>query len=329
MEDTKIHLVKASFLAQFKEAMESCGASPEKYLKKVKLPAQITDAESLLPVRPFYQLINMFAIEEHVPNFGSIVAQTTPWHKVASLGPLIKKSQNLRILLERFCQVSNGQSSSTNFTFVETESESRFCYINTLDYHGDVQMEFYRITSMIQLVQLASGACWRPNTIHLMMPENTLTSYCTLLNSSEIIFSQPVSSISIPLDQLALPVHIDIPGRVSTETVRQAHRHIEYVESVRQIINSYSLTGGITIEDLAHITDQSIRTVQRRLKSAGLSFNQIVNEARYLHASDKLLNSDLSLSEIARLLGYSDPAHFSRAFRRWSGLSPSAFAKQK
>ncbi len=309
--------------------MESCGVSAEHYFRKVKLPPVINDPESLLPVKSFYQLINMFAIDENVPDFGSIVARTTPWHRVESLGPLIKNSHNLKDLLERFCQVSSGQSSSVNFTFAETESESRFCYTNTLDYHGDVQMEFYRITSMVQLVQLATGAGWRPKTIRLLMSETTLVDSSPMLKSSKIIFTQSISSISVPLDRLGLPVHIEIPEGVPPDSRKQADRHIDYADSIRQIIDSYALTGGLTIDDLAYINDQSVRTVQRRLRLVGLNFNQLVNEAKFRLARDKLHSSDLSVSEIARLLGYSDPAHFSRAFRRWSGLSPSAFGRQK
>jgi len=329
MKKSQIHLVKASFLAQFITAMKQCGASPGHYLKKVKLPLQITDPESLLPIAPFYQLINMFALEKQVPNFGSIVAQITPWHMVDSLGPLISRSRNLRSLLQRFCEIANGQSSSVNFSFIENKTESRFCYNNSLNYYGDVQMEFYRLTSMVQLVQLATGASWRPRTIHLLMPEASLISTCPLLNSSELVFLQAISSISIETEKLDLPVSMEIPGEASPTAGVHALRHIEYTKSVRQIIESYSLTPGFRIEDLAQINGHSVRSVQRRLKLAGLNFNQLNNEARYRHASAKLCNSDLSVAQVANLMGYADPAHFSRAFRRWSGISPAEFRKRK
>ena len=320
MEKSHIHLVKASFLAQFITAMKQCGASPEHYLKKVKLPLRITDNEGLLPIAPFYQLINIFALEEQVPNFGSMVAQITPWHEVTSLGPLISNSRNLRSLLQRFCQVANGQSSSVNFSYTESETESRFRYTNSLDFYGDVQMEFYRLTSMIQLVQLATGASWRPETIHLLMPETSLINTCPLLNASKLVFSQPVSSVFVEREKLELSVSLEIPEKPLGTPAVHALKHIEYAKSVRQIVDSYSLTPGFRIEDLAQINGQSVRSVQRRLKLAGLNFNQLNNEARYRHAREKLGNSDLSVAEVARLMGYSDPAHFSRAFRRWSGI---------
>ncbi len=46
-----------------------------------------------------------------MPDFGSFVAQTTPWHKVMSLGPLIESSKDLGSLLHRFCDIASSQSS--------------------------------------------------------------------------------------------------------------------------------------------------------------------------------------------------------------------------
>ena len=115
-------MVKAAFLMQFKTTMENCGVSPDYYFKKVNLPTEVSDPESLLPLKPFFQLINVVAINEKMPDFGTFVAQTTPWHKVHSLGPLIEKSDNLQQLLQTFCDIASGQSSIVKFTLVDQGS---------------------------------------------------------------------------------------------------------------------------------------------------------------------------------------------------------------
>jgi len=325
MPDRNIHLVKAAFHAQFKKAMELRGITASYYFKKFKLPVEIDDPESLLPLKPFFQLINVLAIDEEMPDFGSFVAQTTPWHQVLSLGPLIENSKNLGSLLRTFCDIASSQSSLVKFTLVDEGTSSWFCYSDVPIDKGDIQMELYRITSMIQLVQLASGPGWLPEFVSLNMPWNASVKDCPSITKSTICYSQVDSAISIPTGLLNLPVQVEIPNSLVQDTVKNASQYSEFAASVRQIIDGYVLTGSMTIENLAHLTDQSVRTLQRRLKSAGLNFNLLTNEARYRHATDKLLNSTLSVAEIARLLGYSDPAHFSRAFRRWSGVSPSEF----
>ncbi len=327
MPDRDIHLVKAAFHAQFKKAMELRGISSNLYFKKFKLPVEIHDPESLLPLKPFFQLINILAIDEEMPDFGSFVAQTTPWHHVMSLGPLIESSKNMGSLLQTFCNIASSQSSLVKFTLADEGTGHYFCYSDRPIYTGDIQMELYRITSMIQLIQLASGTGWTPEIIRLNMAENTAVNDCPLIRKSTLCYSQVDSAISIPSRLLTLPVQMDIPGSLGLGAERNARRFAEYAYSVRQIIDSYTLVGSMTIEDLAWLTDQSVRTLQRRLKSAGLNFNEMINESRYRHACDKLRNSNMPINEIAKLLGYSDAAHFSRAFRRWSGVSPSEFIK--
>ena len=71
----------------------------------------------------------------------------------------------------------------------------------------------------------------------------------------------------------------------------------------------------------------SARTLQRRLTDNGLKFNELINEAKFAHAKDKLQDVQVPISQVAESLGYSDAAHFTRAFHRWSGGSPTTYRK--
>lgn len=66
----------------------------------------------------------------------------------------------------------------------------------------------------------------------------------------------------------------------------------------------------------------SVRTLQRRLLAAGLTYSHVLQEARCAAAREMLMDHQRRISEVARRLGYSDPAHFTRAFRRWMGCAP-------
>ena len=325
MKDSTIHMVKSAFHTPFKVAMEACGVSADYYFKKVKLPTEVEDPESLLPTKPFFQLINMVAIDESLPGFGSIVAQTTPWHKIASLAPLIEQSKNLKELLETFCEIASQQSSHGNFSLIDNDSHFRFSYTGSPLVKGDIQMELYRITSMIQLTQLACDAQWRPDTIHLNQPSSSVVEASPLLSSSKINFSKPDSSISIPGELLQLPVQLDIPKKRTTKKNADADDNIDFANSIRNIINTYSLTKNISIEETAEIVEMSVRTLQRRLSDHGLRFNELLNEAKFTHAKMKLKTTEMPIMEIARSLGYSDAAHFTRAFHNWCGTTPTKY----
>ncbi len=69
----------------------------------------------------------------------------------------------------------------------------------------------------------------------------------------------------------------------------------------------------------------SVRTLQRRLASVGCTYRRMLDECRREQAEFALQRGIPSVTEISQRLGYSDPAHFVRAFRRWTGQAPTHF----
>jgi len=70
-----------------------------------------------------------------------------------------------------------------------------------------------------------------------------------------------------------------------------------------------------------------VRTLQRRLKDAGVSYNDLQNDVRKTLALNLLENETLALAEIAFSLGYSEVSAFNHAFRRWVGQSPGHYRR--
>ena len=70
------------------------------------------------------------------------------------------------------------------------------------------------------------------------------------------------------------------------------------------------------------------RTLQRRLKDQGVEFKALVDDTRRLFALPYLRNRNHTLAEIAYLLGYSEVSAFNRAFRRWTGSTPSDYRRR-
>ena len=324
MKSNSIPLVKAAFKQQFVIAMINNGLSPDHYLEKVGLPIHDQDdPESLIPVRPFYHLINLIAINESIPDFGAQVAEITPWHKVKSLAPLISSSLNLEDLLIKFCAIAPSQRSHVNFLLEEDEAGMWFSYTGKAIMANDVQMELYRITSMIQLVQLATGSGWHPKQTQLMMSKTKNVQACDLISKSEISFSHNRSAISIPRILLKLPVRLDIS--VTHQDNAKYDIDADFVDTLRNIIAIYISNKSCKIDLIASAIGIPVRTLQRRLKHYNLCFSDLLNQVKFDIAKDRLTNSCLSIMEIAFQLGYTDPAHFTRAFHRWAGISPSQF----
>ena len=83
--------------------------------------------------------------------------------------------------------------------------------------------------------------------------------------------------------------------------------------------------GRTDIEGAAAKLGIGTRTFQRRLNGEGLSYNHLLSTCLKTRATDLLAESKLTVADIADALGYSSQTHFSRAFKRWAGVSPGKF----
>ena len=108
-------------------------------------------------------------------------------------------------------------------------------------------------------------------------------------------------------------------------TARDTARHL------RKVIGALMEKGRCQpdIQSVAALMNTSVRTLQRRLREIGLTYAGIVQQARCAEARQMLKDGGRNIGEIARALGYSDHAHFTRAFQRWTGVTPHAFRRRR
>ncbi|MDO6443688.1 AraC family transcriptional regulator [Marinobacter sp. 2_MG-2023] len=92
----------------------------------------------------------------------------------------------------------------------------------------------------------------------------------------------------------------------------------------------HQLTQGITRQDMvADDLGMTSRTLQRKLSQEGVSYQKLLDEVRQKMAEDYLLNSDLSIPDIALRLGYSETTSFHRKFKAVTGQTPGEFRQTK
>ncbi|MFV8572026.1 AraC family transcriptional regulator [Marinobacter sp. SBS5] len=95
----------------------------------------------------------------------------------------------------------------------------------------------------------------------------------------------------------------------------------------QQVLGSLGLVA--TLDEVASKLAMSSRSLRRKLEQEGSSFRTIIEEERRQTATQILSSSDMKLDELAIHLGYTDTASFTRAFRRWMGMSPGEYRRQK
>jgi AraC-like DNA-binding protein len=103
----------------------------------------------------------------------------------------------------------------------------------------------------------------------------------------------------------------------------------DFDHRVRQIVAALLASGSPRVHLVAGSVRTSARTLQRRLQGVGLTYAGVVQQVRFEVASQMLRDPGRKIGDVARTLGYSDPSHFTRAFQRWTGLTPRAFRRRQ
>ena len=161
--------------------------------------------------------------------------------------------------------------------------------------------------------------------------EPTYGSLCRDLLGSMPIFGAPETSIAFPTAWL--PRQVDTADHTVEQVcesqcdqlVEQLRPAGDLADDVRRLILAVPLNCGPKLDDIASKMLISTRTLERRLFAAGTSFRKIENEVRMQLAAQYLALGYMSATEIAFMLGYSQPGTFHRAFKKYYCLTPKAY----
>lgn len=141
-------------------------------------------------------------------------------------------------------------------------------------------------------------------------------------NTYSIIFEQrywdvPILTADYELQELLLQKISQLPqNRKSTDTYRV--RIYNYL-----LANSY--LGLASIDDIASNFNMTVRSMQRRLKDENITFQKIADDVRCSLAKHYITSGSYPLKDISHILGYNEISAFTRAFKRWTGKSPTAY----
>ncbi|MBB6340484.1 AraC-like DNA-binding protein [Pseudomonas fluvialis] len=173
-----------------------------------------------------------------------------------------------------------------------------------------------------------------PLEVHFQHPVPADTREHQRLFRCPVKFSQTQNALIFPKRLLSLPLgQADAQVRLMLDAY--ADRRLSEIEQghsvldrARALLARQLPEQGIELEQLAAQLALSPRTLQRRLREAGLSFSQLVDETRQQLVLHYLRDPALELADIAFLVGFSEAGSLARAFRRWTGQTPAEYRRQ-
>lgn len=187
--------------------------------------------------------------------------------------------------------------------------------------------EWIQIYAFILAVRSIAGADWCPEEITLATRGTPPDAAHTALPNTRILLGQPHCSILVPIETLARPCRRPAaPSVVSSETPAQLQTWT-YGTGLREMLKPYMSDAPLDLAETAEMLGTTARTLQRRLDRDGMTFRQVLDEARYEIACDLLADRAMKIIDVSFATGYENPQHFTRAFRRLAGISPRDYRK--
>lgn len=308
------------------------GAPIEPLVRRANLPERVLEpADGFLPARHLLSFFADGARQLDQPDFAFRAVLNADGSHLGSWGKQIPRCWRLRDALHCLAVHLKRDAPFLEAGLHYGEQNAWLWRSRNLapkDPLAELQGEMYTVASMLRVVRLAAGPAWVPAFVRA---ESSRSEWLLeAFGSSSVSFGNPWLGISVPDDllDLTLPNAAGIGSdEAKAETLVAAAGDL--AGSLQQAIAPLVGVVPICMEVCAEIAEISPRTMRRRLAQEGTCWRRIRDRVLFDAARERMLETTLSLRDISSELGYSDTAHFTRAFRRWTGRSPGAYRRRR
>lgn len=246
------------------------------------------------------------------------------WMKYCAQAP------NLREGLRRTVKCGPIQQPGASLALVETGSVSIWRYLCPSGLIGNpMQLSDHLIGPMMRFVQSFLGPDWRPEWVELDYPRDPLSDHLERALALPVRFGAPGVGLAIRKKDLnrRSTNPAKSPPIVFSDVLanEQGQQFDDSIRSVFLIVCLRLLDGRMDIEGTAQALGWGVQSLQRALRREGTDYRTLLAEAKRIRAMSLLAETKLPVTEIALILGYSDHANFTRAFKKLTGIPPAAY----
>lgn len=310
--------------------------SKETLLKASNLAEEdLVQKDSHVPLHSFALMLEKAAKITDNPALTFDLAELFEKHATTLTHYAFRKSPSVRNAMHVANRYAGLMISFRSMELQETEDFCyfRWSYMQTLG--GLQQFPIWPPARVVIMLRAAIGEDWFPEEISFehKQPDN-LEPYIKLFGNN-LLFSQKDNYVKLKLSDLDLEMPTrednvwDYLIELSDNVLASQEQQPAIVISVQKHIIDALPRDQANIKHIARKLGRSPRTLQRELHSAGTSFSSILEDTRRELASKYLLDTDLHISQITFLLGFSEVSVFSRAVNRWFGEPPSQYRQKK
>jgi len=330
-----VRTVRAAFISGFDQMVSDLGANPKGILEEVGLSlAELEDPNALVPTDKALMVLTLSAQETNCDHFGLALAKQRQLDRYFGiLSDLFKSAPNLGEAIEEIFDLFSIHSEVSLWQLHSANNVAHVTFALLDDSPGDSrQVQQFVLMIFWRVVGAICGGSWHPTMVSFTFSKPTDRSPYRQAFGAPVVFDADFCGVVFHSSDLK----IQLPRQNSSLHNRLIEfaksmdnaRNRDFAEEVRKLIRKNLELQQIGEQHILKFFPFQRRTLQRKLELCGTSYRQLLREVRVIMAKDLLANSNITITRMSDRLCFSHIANFTKTFKKYTGLSPSAWREK-
>ena len=305
--------------------IEALNADPAAVFAGARIDADaLDDAENWIGYDAFGRLLEVASRLADYPHFGLTAGRM--WHveEFGVLGELVRHSPTAAEALQALTLHQHLQGEGG---VIFSARQGSLIEVGYAIYYPNVpgadQIYDFALATLFNLMRSLCGPCWIPAQVLIPHARPHDPVHYRNLFKVHPQFASEVCALRFPAHWLDRSIQGADPQR-RAKALAQVHGKddADLVQQVYRALRNALLEGSSSGDDVARALGMHRRTLNRRLRDSGTTFQYVLDDVRCEAARQLLCYSGVALDDIAASLAYAGVSPFMRSFRRWTGLPP-------
>jgi AraC-like DNA-binding protein len=318
------------------DAIAARGGDPDEALRSVGLNrAAIANPHAVIACSDFARLLGAAAQATGDDCFGLHFGEQYQPKNIGPLTYVMLHSPTFAMGIQNVARYLHVHNEAAQ---VSVAIEGRWAYLRhqltELTIEAPRQLNEYGVVVGLNTIRLMAGIQWAPAEAQFAHQAPRETAEHTRVFGAPVSFGRPTNALVVEAEFLDRQVPAAderlyrILRRYLDRVLKEMPREEGLLSAVRRAVGESLRDGDPKLAQVAGKLITTPRSLQRRLREHGVDFKRVVDDTRRRFSLNYLRDPKHTLTEIAYLLGYSEVSAFNRAFKRWTGATPSGYRRK-
>ena len=311
------------------ELLRECGGSADEVFASAGVSMSILDsADNCVSYVRFGRLLATAAAATHCAHFGLLVGARGSLSRLGPVGLFAANASNVGAALNDIVERMPCFDRAATVSLDESEDAATFrCDLFEPNIPGAELIRETIVAIMARVLRELCGPSWKPDLVTFSHKARGSTEPYVKFFRAAVDFNS--ASAGLVFSRRVLRERASLASQAVRDALKQQLDRLDaaandvYSDRVRRQVHIAMGRGQFSETAIARSLDVDTSTLRRKLAQEGTSFGTVVQGSKFGVAAQLVDDTDLTFADVAAAIGIYDSSVFTRAFRRWSGLTPS------